>query len=358
MKDHQFLKKQWWRFGVTALFLTGGLGAFFFVMAATGIIDPNGDGTVQGTPTTCGGAGNYTCVDDAVRSPTAPSTAGDYVTLGQDQMDYYDLSTLSGVTNAASMQVFVYHQESATRPSIRVRLYDATETTSYRSRSIGNSTTAQWDSVNLNNLNLTQAELDGAKLRLECRRARAAQTCTIYAAYAVVTYSGSLGVDIVDGSGASVTTPSVDFSSEVFSWAAQQSTGVLGIATEKVHLFNDTTTATWDLTLAATDGPTALWDDGGTESYDFNGAAAAGRLEVDPSSATITPESGCTTTGVTSGSAAFFAQGTLDSVTLASADATADTECYWDITGIDFTQDIPAAQPSGTYTLDLTLTAS
>ena len=52
------------------------------VEAATGIIDPDGEGTtIQGTDVTCASAVNSTCIDDAVRSPTAATTGSDYVTL-------------------------------------------------------------------------------------------------------------------------------------------------------------------------------------------------------------------------------------------------------------------------------------
>jgi hypothetical protein len=85
----------------------------------------------------------------------------------------------------------------------------------------------------------------------------------------------------------------------------------------------------------------------------------AGQLTLDPSAAgaTITP-TGCTNTGVTLGSSAGFAQGTVDDVTLVSASGSAATNCLWDITGIGVAQAIPAQAPAGTYTLNLTITVT
>jgi len=350
-------KKKWWRSSTTGIILVSGLGAAIYVYAATGFIDPNGDGTVQGTPTTCGGAGNFDCINDAVREPTAPSVADDYVILVRDEVDYYDMSSISGIANASDIEVFVYHEESDKKSKIKVSFYNGAETIEYGSRNIRGSTNAKWDSVSINNASLNQAALDELKIRLECTRGGASDTCTIYAMYAVVTFSGTLGIDIVDAGGASVATPSVDFAPALFGWVGQQSPGTFGTAAQKVHIFNNTTTATWSVTLAAASGPTALWDSG-TDTYDFNGTAANGRLLVDPPVATLAPSSGCTTTGVSLGAAQYFAEGALDSVTLVSSDATAQTECQWDVTGMSLVQDIPARQPDGDYVLDLVLTIS
>jgi len=357
MKERLFQYNRLWRIGGISGLLVIGLTLAIYVYAATGFIDPNGDGTVQGAPTTCGGAGNFDCINDAVRDPTAPSTAGDFVTIDRNDSDYYDMSSISGIANASRIEVFVYHEESDKKSKIKVGLYNGTETTAYGSRNINGSTSAKWTSVTINNANLNQAALDELKIRLECTRGGANDTCTIYAMYAVVTFSGTLGIDIVDAGGASVATPSVDFAPALFGWVGQQSPGTFGTAAEKVHVFNNTTTPAWSVTLAAASGPTALWDSG-TDTYDFNGAAAVGRLLIDPSGATLTPSSGCTTTGVSLGAAQYFAEGTLDSVTLVNSDATADTDCQWNVMGVSLVQDIPARQPDGDYVLDLVLTVS
>lgn len=169
--------------------------------------------------------------------------------------------------------------------------------------------------------------------------------------------SGNLAVDIVDSSGSSVSSPSVTFSSTTFDWSGQQTTGTLGTGSERIRVTNTTSTENWSLSLSATNGASALWDNG-SHTYDFNDTAANGRLEVDPSSSTISPQSGCSTTGLSRGSAAYFDSG--NNITLLTADGTADTNCYWDITNIGLTQDIPAGQEAGSspYTINMTLTIS
>lgn len=167
--------------------------------------------------------------------------------------------------------------------------------------------------------------------------------------------AGTLAADIVDASGNSVSSPSIVFGNKNFSWTSQQSTGTFGISSQKIRLSNSRITRTWSLTLAATSGASAKWVSGSYQ-YDYDDTAANGRLTVDPSGGTITPESGCSTTGVSKGSSAYFSSGS--SITLLSASGSADKYCYWDFTGIGMTQDIPASQQGGTYSISLTLTAS
>lgn len=169
--------------------------------------------------------------------------------------------------------------------------------------------------------------------------------------------AGTLGVDIVDGSAVSVGSPTVAFGAAPFSFSTQTGTGTLGVASQKIRVSNGTNTATWSMTMAATSGNTTLWS-AGTPTMDFNGAASAGRLTVDPSGGTITPTDSYTSTGLTKGSSTSFAQGTVDSVTLLSAGASADKPGRWDFIGVALTQDIPAAQTPGTYTISMTVTVS
>jgi hypothetical protein len=182
---------------------------------------------------------------------------------------------------------------------------------------------------------------------------------------------GMLGVDIVDSSGCPVASPGISMASNDFSFACGTPTGTLGAASQKVRLTNTTGNPAWSLTIAATGGNTTLWSTGGV-NYDFNDGAGsptgcgdgadadsgeAGQLSLDPSGATITPKSGCDTTGLSLGSSASFAQGVLDSLTLATASG-ANTNCYWDFTGIGVSQKVPPEQTPGTYTLNLTVTVT
>lgn len=182
---------------------------------------------------------------------------------------------------------------------------------------------------------------------------------------------GILAADIVDSSGCGVAGPSVAMSASNFDFSCTDTTGTLGTSGEKVRVTNTTSNPGWTLTIAATSGNNAVWSSGGA-NYDFNdgggspagcgdGADAdsgeAGQLSLDPSGASIGPEAGCSTTGISLGGASSFIQGALDSLTLATASG-ADTDCFWDITGIDIAQRVPPEQATGTYTLDLTVTVT
>ena len=136
------------------------------------------------------------------------------------------------------------------------------------------------------------------------------------------------------------------------------STGVLGTSTEKVRVSNPTSTVAWTVSIAATGGDSAVWTDGGTNTYPYNSATGAdnGRLTVDAAtSGVITPASGCSATSLSKGASATFVSGTLSSITILSATTGADTYCYWDLTSVGLTQRIPASQVPASYSLGMTL---
>lgn len=178
-------------------------------------------------------------------------------------------------------------------------------------------------------------------------------TYTVYPE--IRTSNGLLAVDIVDASNASVSAPSIVFPPKNFSFDPYQSSTTIGTTAQKIRVTNGKSTPTWTLSLAAS-SPSALWTNG-TDTYDFNGTAAQGRLTVTPTASTIVGPTGCPTTGLSKGSSTAFLQGVIDSVTLVNADSSATAGCYWDITGVGLAQDIPGGQPAGTYTIDLVLTA-
>lgn len=177
----------------------------------------------------------------------------------------------------------------------------------------------------------------------------------------------SLSTDIVDANDASVASPSVSFSAVTSSPSCQTSTGTLGSASQKIRVSNFTTTPGWTLSLAATGGSTANWSNG-IGSYDFNDITSSGcgeggdsdglpgRLTVDASASTLAAEQTCAATNVTKGSSSSFNEGTVNSVTLLNAAASANSDCYFDLTNVALSQTIPDILPAGTYSLNLTLT--
>lgn len=167
--------------------------------------------------------------------------------------------------------------------------------------------------------------------------------------------AGTLHTDIVDGSG-SVTAPTVAMSITDTSVAEQTTTGQYGTSGERIYINNPGAADNgWNLTVAASGGPTALWQDG-TKTFDYNDPGAAGQLTLDPSVSTITPVSPGTLTGITKGTSAAFVQGTTDAITLASAGASSGNVWEGSITGIGVSQKIPASQEPGQYKIKLTQT--
>ena len=181
---------------------------------------------------------------------------------------------------------------------------------------------------------------------------------------ALGTTTGALSVTIQDGSGDTVTSPSVSFANAGRSDGTQTITGTLGTTSEKIVVGNSTNNTQWSLTVAASN-TTALWVDG-TKSFDFNDTVAdgtdtdsvGGGLTIDPSGMSITASTGCDTDGITKGSSTVFSEGSTDTVTLVTAGLTADANCFWDLTGISLSQQVPGGQAEGTYTLDMTLTVT
>ncbi len=79
-------------------------------------------------------------------------------------------------------------------------------------------------------------------------------------------------------------------------------------------------------------------------------------MSLNPGAATITPKNGCNSTGLTLGNLASFSESALDSINLLSANSSAATGCYWDLTMIGIGQTIPAEQITDDYSINMTLT--
>lgn len=182
--------------------------------------------------------------------------------------------------------------------------------------------------------------------------------------------AGPLSINIVDTGGSPIGSPTVSFPAVNTTINCQTNSSVLGVSNAKIRVSNGTLNPQWNLTIAATGGATANWNNGAGANYDFNdpntsgcgdGADAdslAGQLSINPSVATSTASPGCNNTGLTFGSNSAFNQGTVDNITLLTAGATAGTGgCFWDITGINMSQTIPREQINGTYNINFTVSA-
>lgn len=189
--------------------------------------------------------------------------------------------------------------------------------------------------------------------------------------------AGTLTVDILDASRVAVASPSVSLSAKSFSFTCQSggsaSTGTLGSNAQRLYAINPgaATPNGWNITIAATSGATATWNNtGATKKFDFNDAGSSGctdgadadtvggQLTIDPSVSTLTTDcASCTSTGVTKGSSTAFVEGTTNSVTLLTASSGASNPFRGYLTGVGLSQTIPAEQQTdSTYSLNLTMT--
>lgn len=187
--------------------------------------------------------------------------------------------------------------------------------------------------------------------------------------FAYASYTNPLITQYVDGIGNALTNPTFSMNPIAASLICTTSTGTIGSSSKKIRLYNNSSNNnTWVAAIAPTNGAGATWS--GPQTFDFNdgggspagcgigadGDNYAGQLQLDPSSETITPKSGCTTNGLTKGTAAKFSDGTINSITILTAGATSDMSCYFDITGIGASQTIPPETLPGSYSLNLTVT--
>ncbi len=178
--------------------------------------------------------------------------------------------------------------------------------------------------------------------------------------------SGTLNVSIVDTSENEVINPIMEMSLIGYSSNNQVSTGQLGTVNQKIRISNTTNSTAWSVSLAALDGPNSLWGSD-LEIYDFNDPASdvndggdidgvGGQMSVDSSGGVITPQTGCSLSGINLGGSSYFSEGVYDSVTLVSASSGAGTNCYWDLSNILIQQTIPKDQAVGSYELPMVIT--
>jgi len=181
--------------------------------------------------------------------------------------------------------------------------------------------------------------------------------------------AGSLAVDIVDGSYASVGSPAVAMSAVNFNFACQTATGTFGTATEQVYITNpDAADNGWTASVAAS-ATTDVWDSAGTD-YDFNDPTGSGctdggdtdsfggQMTFDASGGTLATGqcASCTTSNITLGSSSAFSEGVTDSITVLTAAAGSDDIGDWTLQGVAISQEVPAEQPAAAdYDINMVL---
>jgi hypothetical protein len=182
--------------------------------------------------------------------------------------------------------------------------------------------------------------------------------------------SGTLAVDIVDGSYVTVGSPAVAMSATSVGFTCQTSTGTFGTVTEQIYVSNpDAADNGWTVSLAAAN-TSSTWSSALPATFDFNdpttsgctdgadGDSVGGQMTINPAGATLATGGcvGCTTTAITKGSSSAFSQGVTDSITVLTAAAGSDDIGDWTLQGVAVSQKIPAQQAAASdYNIDLTL---
>ena len=181
----------------------------------------------------------------------------------------------------------------------------------------------------------------------------------------ITTSLGSMDVSFVDGSGNTLSGSATDtvFPSKLIMTSQQTSTAVFtNSSTKRLSVRNSQSKTGWTVSLAATGGGSAIWQSG-VNNYSYNSAPTTGQLTVRMSDSSAVPEGEdplgnlCTNTGISlSSTDTAFEAGSVNAISLMSGSPASGFNCYWRIRDIGLAQTIPASQPSGSYSLDLTAT--
>lgn len=163
--------------------------------------------------------------------------------------------------------------------------------------------------------------------------------------------AGTQSVDIVDGSGVSVASPSVAFGAVNFDFACQTATGTLGTATQKIAVKNPKK-AGIKVDLNAVTPATDKWTSG-TDNYKYNDATNTGcdfgQLTVGSGTFTKTAGSGTPTQSTPGGAFSSSSPVTL-------LNSTGTTAYNAELTGYSLSQKVPAEQAPGSYSLPMNIT--
>ncbi len=162
---------------------------------------------------------------------------------------------------------------------------------------------------------------------------------------------GTLSVDFVDGSDVSIASPSVSFGAVDFSFACQPATATLGTASQKLQVKNPKKAGA-KIDLNASVPGTSTWTSG-ANTYKYNDAAGSGCTngQLAITGGTFTKTIGANTPVYTTPGGAFTG---TSSVTLFNNTST--TAYNGDLTNYTLTQQIPAEQTDGTYSLPMVVT--
>ncbi len=167
---------------------------------------------------------------------------------------------------------------------------------------------------------------------------------------------GVLSAAIVDNAtNTEINNPNIQFADVNTSIVGAESTATLASAEAPILIQNlDSSLSGWDVTLAASNAE-AKWKNASNDEFTFyNAETGLLTVSADANQTVISPAAKTVgTVSLLDSDTAFTAAD--DSITLASASTRSNGA--WKVSGYTLTQTIPAYQPSGEYSLELTLSA-
>lgn len=175
------------------------LGILVAMAVTTTTVEPASDDTAAATQNTCGGLGNYDCLNDGVFSPSTPSGTTDYLNFARDVEDYYVMAPISGVNTVSQIVAYVYHKENKNNMQVEVSLWDSTHTTQYGSTQLLTYTSsAVWAPATFSGLSMSSSQLSDMSVRVSCRRTGGGgpSTCDVFALYTNVTYTEQIDITV------------------------------------------------------------------------------------------------------------------------------------------------------------------
>lgn len=164
--------------------------------------------------------------------------------------------------------------------------------------------------------------------------------------------AGTLSVDIVDGIGEPIESPSVAFPAKSFSFSCQPSVATFGTATQKIKVTNPVSGGV-NISLNAVAPATDEWSDG-TDTYDYNDQAGSGCTngQLVVSDGLFDKKAGTGTPVYTTDGGAFVD----DNLPVTLLNNTGTVRYEAELIGFTLTQQIPAEQPEGSYSLPMNVT--
>ncbi|MCH7883221.1 hypothetical protein IIA95_02300 [Patescibacteria group bacterium] len=203
-------------------------------LADTAVIRPDGDFSVNWTSTPSGT--NFTTIDEVVTQPTAGDDTDFIRSATNNQVDEFDMGTISNVDTATQVQVWAY-AKADTNDDLGINIViDGTPQTR---QDIGLTTGFTWVSATFSSLSLTQTQVDGLRVQLVEAKAGPLDAVEVATMYADVTFtssavpitvSGTLysdeGISQIDGGGVTVQLRVATATPGIFSTTTDSGSGV------------------------------------------------------------------------------------------------------------------------------------